>query len=424
VTNIHGFTTVLAVAAALLAGQPAGAWGQAAPRRVTLAQTLALFARNNVDLRIARAEAAEAAALARQAAGYPNPDLSASHEPLSGPGAGYSESYFNLSQRLQWPSTRSARQAAMERIAAAASARLIADSTRLAFGVKQAWIAAARAERNAASLERVTTVFRTAESSAEARLREGDISAYDHRRIAVERIRYETALAEAELETANARQTLALMVAPESEDPELAPADTLGDAPPPVDSARVRSAALTRRSEIAAAAAELDAARAEARVAQLERVPDITAVAGFKRQSDGLAGAFLGISVPLPVWDRRSGAIGAAEARTSAASARLAEAQRKVRNDVTRALLAYNSYPARIRLLDDPRTGAADLLSIAQVAYEAGEMNLIDLLDAADVLREAQELETRLRAEFWTSYFDLERAVGGFDSSMNNEEDA
>jgi hypothetical protein len=30
----------------------------------------------------------------------------------------------------------------------------------------------------------------------------------------------------------------------------------------------------------------------------------------------------------------------------------------------------------------------------------------------------------RLRAEFWTSYFDLERAVGGFDASTDNEEDA
>lgn len=422
--DIYRPIRILAVAAALLAVAPSGARGQAAPRRVTLEQALALFATNNVALRVARAEAAEAAALARQAAAYPNPELSASHEPLAGAGRSYAESYLNLSQRLQWPATRSARESAAERIAAAASARLVADSARLAFGVKQAWLTAALAERSAALLERVTGVFRSAERSAEVRLREGDISVYDVRRIAVERIRYENALAEAALEAASARRMLALMVLAEADELELAAADTLGSTPPALDSARVVSAALARRSEIAAAAAELGAARADARVARSGRVPDVTATGGFKRQSDGLSGAYLGISIPMPVWDRRAGAIDAAGSRVSAALARQADTERKVRNDVTRALLAFTSYQARTNMLGDPLTEAGDLLTIAQVAYEAGEMDLIELLDAADALREAQALETRLRAGFWTSYFDLERAVGGFAGSLDNEEDA
>jgi cobalt-zinc-cadmium efflux system outer membrane protein len=412
------------VATAFLAAPLPAAWGQAAPRRVTLEQALELFASNNVDLRVARAEAAEAAALARQAAAYPNPELAGSHEPLSGDGRSYSESYLTVSQRLQWPATRSARQSAAGRIAAAASARLAADSARLAFDVKQAWLAAALAERNAVLLERVTGVFRDAERSAEERLREGDISLYDRRRIAVERIRYENALAAATLDAASARRLLALLVLPESDELELAPADTLASAPPALDSVRVMSEALTRRSEIASAAAELKAARADAGVARSGRVPDVTATGGYKRQSDGLSGAFVGLSIPLPVWDRRGGDIDAAEARVIAAAARLGEAQRRVRNDVTRALLAFNSYRTRSQMLGDPQVEAADLLTIAQVAYEANEMDLLELLDAADALREAQTLETRLRTEFWTSYFDLERAVGGFDGSMDNEEDA
>jgi cobalt-zinc-cadmium efflux system outer membrane protein len=424
VIDIHRWTTIITVAFALLVAPLWPVWGQAAPRRVTLEEALALFASNNVDLRVARAEAGEAAALVRQAAAYPNPELAASHEPLSGAGRTYSETYLNLSQRLQWPGTRSARQSAAQRIAGAAAARLTADSARLAFEVKQAWLAAALAERNAVLLERTTGVFREAERRAEERLREGDISVYDRRRIAVERIRYENALAAATLDAANARRMLALLVLPESAELELAAADTLANAPPALDSARVMALALTRRSEIAAAAAELDAARAAVRIARSSRIPDVTATGGYKRQSDGLSGAFLGLSIPLPIWDRRGGEIDAAEARVAAATARLADAQRRVRNDVARALLAYRSHVAQIAMLGDPQAEAADLLTIAQVAYEANEMDLIELLDAADALREAQTLETRLRTEFWTSYFDLERAVGGFDSSMDHEEDA
>ena len=57
------------------------------------------------------------------------------------------------------------------------------------------------------------------------------------------------------------------------------------------------------------------------------------------------------------------------------------------------------------------------------MAYEEGEMELIELLDAAEALRAARLAETRLRADLWISYYDLERAVGGFDGFVNEEED-
>lgn len=420
----HRCTFAIAVAMVLIGLPVRSIQGQEAPRRVTLEEALALFARNNVDLHVARADAAEAAALARQAAAYPNPELAATHEPLSGDGRNYSESYLNVSQRLQWPGTRRARQSAADRIAAAATARLAADSARLVFEVKEAWIGAALAERSAALLARVTAVFREAERRAEERLREGDISAYDRRRIAVERLRYENYLADATLGAASARRTLALLVLPESDELEVGPADTLGVVPPPIDRDQLIADAMARRSEVAAAAAELEAAQAAGRGARSGRIPDLTATGGWKRQSDGLSGAFLGFSIPLPLWDRRAGDVEAADARVAAAAARLAQAERQVRNDVARALLAHEAAVARIAMLGDPQAQAADLLSIAQIAYEAGEMDLVQLLDAADALREAQTLEARLRAELWTSYFDLERAVGGFVGTMDNEEDA
>ena len=397
---------------------------QEVPRRVTLPEALELFGRENLDLRLARAAAAEAEGLARQAAALPNPTLTATHEPLSGGGDRYSESYVNLSQRFEWPGTRSTRQRSAARIAAAARARLAADSARLAFTVKAAYVEAARAERAAAVLDRVTAVFREAERRASDRLREGDISDYDFRRIRVERARYETQLAEAELDGASARRALASLVAPSSDDLELAPAEPLAGDPPRLETDRVLATALSRRREIGAAEAELQAARAAATVSARERIPDITATGGYKRQSDGRAGAFFGLSLPVPLWDRRAGAVDAAEARVLAAESRLALIRRQVENDVRRALETYQSLIRRAALLFEPLTEqAADLVEIAQVAYEAGEMDLIGVLDAAAALREAHIAEARLRADLWTGYYDLERAVGGFDGSMDESED-
>jgi cobalt-zinc-cadmium efflux system outer membrane protein len=418
-------TITVAVLTAFQCARAGMASAQEAPRRVTLQEALELFGRQNLELRIARNEVEEAEGLARQAAAFPNPALIASHEPLSGGGKSYSESYINVSQRLEWPATRSARRESSARTAAAARARLTADSVRLAFEVKTAYVEAGRTEHAVAVLNRVTAIFRETERRASDRLGEGDISEYDFRRIRVERARYETQLAEAELDAASARRTLALFVAPASEDLELAPAAPITGDPPPIDIEATLATAVSRRHEILAAAAELDGARAAAAVSHRERIPDVTATGGYKRQSDGLAGAYLGLSLPLPLWDRRGGAVQAADARVAAAEYRLGLIQRQVENDVRRAVVAFGSITRRAALLAEPLTEeAADLVEIAQIAYEEGEMDLIDVLDAADALREARIAEARLRADLWISYYDLERAVGGFDGSMDESEDA
>lgn len=389
-------------------------------RAITLDEALDLFARNNLELRLARADAVEATALARQAAAYPNPSVTGTHEPLSDGELSYSETYLNLSQRLEWPRTRSARQDAAHRAADAARARLAADSARLAFEVKAAYAAAVRAGRAEEVLTRVTEVFRTGERSAQERYEEGDISLYDRRRMRVERARYETRLAEAGLETATARRHLALLIAPEGDVVAYAPADALTALPPVVMAERAFATALDRRRELTAAQAAVASARADATVARAERIPDVTATAGYKRQSDGLTGAFLGLSLPVPLWDRRGGAVHAAEARLRAADSRAALTRRQVENDVRRALEGYRSLTRRAELLAEPvMQEAGDLLEIARVAYAEGEMELLDLLDAAEALMEARLADARLRAELWTSYYDLERAVGGFDAPLN-----
>ncbi|HUF67005.1 MAG TPA: TolC family protein [Longimicrobiales bacterium] len=411
---------ILLAMAGLLAGVVPVAAQEA--RRVTLEEAIRLFATNNIELRLARADAAEAAALATQAAAWPNPALVATHEPLSAGGWSYSETYLNLSQRLEWPGTRAARRESAEQGATAAAAGLAADSARLAFEVKRAWTGAAMAERAEAVLGRVTEVFREGERSADERFSGGDISLYDRGRIRVERLRYETRLAEAAIEAAAARRRLAQLIDPAGQTIEMGPADSLSGSPAAVAADRVLARALARRAEIAAAEAALASARAGASVARGERIPDVTATGGLKNQSDGLTGAFLGLSIPLPLWDRRDGAIDAADARVAAAGHRISLIRRQVESDVRRALDVYTSLAERARLYG-PADEAVDLLDIARVAYGEGEMELIDLLDAAEALSDAQIAEIRLRADLWTSYYDLERAVGGFDGPMNGRDE-
>ena len=392
-------------------------------RRITLDEALGLLA-SNLELRITHRAAAEAEALARQSSAYPNPTFTASHETLNATGSRLSESYFTLSQRVEWPGARDARRTAARERAAVARFRVAADSTMLAFRVKSAYVRAARAERQAHTLERVVEVFRRAEESMAARYEEGDVSLYDLRRIGVERVRYEASLADALLELGTMQRELALLVAPESSDLRLAPAEPPVGIPPSADRGDLSALALARRPEIATSQADVRSFEAQLRGLRALRLPGLTASGGFKRQSDGFRGLFLGMSVPLPLWNRSSGLIQAAGERVTAEETRLALTQREVEEDVRRAAAEYRSQLRRAEFLPDVGGGGQpDLLSIAQVAYDTGEMELIGLLDAAEALSAAEIAVARIESELWISYYDLERAVGGFGDLVRQAED-
>lgn len=392
-------------------------------RSVTLDEAVGLLGAN-LSLRLARLEAAEAKSLARQSNAYPNPTITASYESLDQVGAGATESYLTLSQRLEWPGARSARLAAAREDAVAAQTRVAADSALLVFHVKRAYVQATRADRYADILERATIIFRQAVTSAGERYEEGDVSLYDVRRIEVERVRYEASLADARFEVSSARRALALLLAPETEDLQLAPASAPIGTPPPVDLDSLSWLALSRRPEIAAAEAQIRSAQAQASGFRAQRVPNLTATGGFTRQSNGRSGPFLGVSFPLPLWNHSNGAIEAADVRVAEEEAILALTRRQVENDASGTLEAYRSQVDQAGLFSDeggPPT--TDLLAIAQVAYDAGEMELIELLDAAEAFRDAESAVVRIQSDLWIRYYDLERAIGGFGNLTAVEDD-
>jgi len=390
---------------------------------IGLDEALDRFAAENLELRVARARADQAAGLARQAGAFPNPSLNATHEPLSGDAGSYSETYLTASQRVEVSGSRGARADAGAGRSRAAAAVLRADSLRIAFEVKRIFVETLRAQERRALTQRITEVFRNAERSATERYDDGDVSLYAMRRIRVERARYETLLADAGLQVGAAQRALALMVEPSGDAARLAADPLPAPLPPDVDPGTLGARSLEARPELVAARAEVDAETAQARLMRAERIPDVTATAGYKRQADGLRGAFLGLSVPVPLFDRGGGAVDAADAGLRVAEDRLALTRRQLQNDLLRAGEAYRTLRGRAELFAEPETGGAgDLLDIALVAYGEGEMELVELLDAADALRQARTSEADLRASLWIAYFDLERALGGFAAAPAQED--
>jgi outer membrane protein, heavy metal efflux system len=386
-------------------------------RRISLGEALQRLESHNLELRLAREESAVAEARIAAAGVLPNPGISATREQLSGDPGAYHETVLQVGQTLPIGGQRGLRREAARQTAEAARARLESTRLRLAFEVHRAYVRAAAAEADLAALVETTEVFRRVEESGRSRLAEGDISRFAQDRLQIERARYETLLARARLALAEASRELTLLVAPDSIGlgGMILPAERLNELAAVAIVAAVETALLAAvgRADVRAAEAEIEAAEAALSLQRRLRIPDVTLSGGYKRQADGYRGAVVGVSVPLPLWDRNLGGIAEAEANLAAARARRELALRTAEGEIRRAWETRRSLEERMGLIGETLLpGSAGLLETARLAYAEDEMSLVELLDAADAYRGARESVTALLAEYLSAVYELERASG------------
>ena len=397
----------------LLAAGPLALEGQDGIRRVTLAAALEAFAANSLSLRIARDEAAEIAGRARQYRSYANPAISLVREDLSQSGENYWETTAGLMQRIEWPGRTTARGQAARHTISGAGARFRAASLQLVFTVREVYVGAWLAEEAERTIGQAAEMIYAVTRAAEQRFEAGDISGYETRRLRLGRIQAEKDEGDAQLRTRAARRLLSSLVFPEADLHELGPAEAIVGVPPAIVPETALDA-LSRRPDLEAASRELDAARAEHTVAMLGWVPDPTLSLAYKEHADGFRGASVGVDLPLPIFNQAGGARDEAAARESAATSSLGLVRRQAELDLVSASDRYSVARERLQATGDGIMAEAEaLLAAARVAYDEGEMTLVEFLDAADAFRDARLSALILRAEAWIAYYNLLRAMGG-----------
>ena len=397
----------------LLAAGPLALEGQDGIRRVTLAAALEAFAANSLSLRIARDEAAEIAGRARQYRSYANPAISLVREDLSQSGENYWETTAGLMQRIEWPGRTTARGQAARHTISGAGARFRAASLQLVFTVREVYVGAWLAEEAERTIGQAAEMIYAVTRAAEQRFEAGDISGYETRRLRLGRIQAEKDEGDAQLRTRAARRLLSSLVFPEAALHELGPAEAIVGVPPAIVPETALDA-LSRRPDLEAASRELDAARAEHTVAMLGWVPDPTLSLAYKEHADGFRGASVGVDLPLPIFNQAGGARDEAAARESAATSSLGLVRRQAELDLVSASDRYSVARERLQATGDGIMAEAEaLLAAARVAYDEGEMTLVEFLDAADAFRDARLSALILRAEAWIAYYNLLRAMGG-----------
>jgi cobalt-zinc-cadmium efflux system outer membrane protein len=293
---------------------------------------------------------------------------------------------------------------------------------RLALDVKRAYLAAVLAQTDRtvaqATLDQIDQVIEL----NQARFAEGEISGADVRRLQVERLRFVEDVFAADLAVRNARSALlALLDAPRLDQPlELTdglsvPASANDEALSAAGSGQrdaVVARAIAQRPDLQGAKVIQTQAETTTRLQRALRTPNLTIGGGYQNNF-GSDGVVVGITVPLPFFNRNEGGIMRAEAERRAADARLATTTLAVRLDVQRALNAVETNRARVEYIErEYLTNAQESRDIVLASYRLGVANLIDFLDAQRAFRDTQRIYNRALFDQRVSLFELAAAVG------------
>jgi cobalt-zinc-cadmium efflux system outer membrane protein len=216
----------------------------------------------------------------------------------------------------------------------------------------------------------------------------------------------------AEHELATARQELAATWA--GEEPRFERADGDLERLPLVPSTEEIARRLGASPSVARWQAEL-ARRAALRTrATSERVPDVTLIAGPRRLSGPEDTALVvGVSIPLPLWDRKRGVIAEAEHRSAKVAAEAWAARVRTATDLATARVGLQASSEEAHLLRTrvlPGTERAVL--VLRRGYEQGRFAQIEVLDADRARLGAREQYLRALVEAHHSAQQIERLTG------------
>jgi len=178
---------------------------------------------------------------------------------------------------------------------------------------------------------------------------------------------------------------------------------------PRIDELRDRINDATQLKQIRAA---IKTSEANLRLQEQLRNPGLTVRAGVEQDPD-LRQMRLGISIPLPVWDKRSGPIAQAAAEVREVNAILSERELAIKRDIESAYQRYLIAQQQVAAFENGLLSQAEaVLKVAEAAYRFGERGILDYLDAQRTKRVVRKDYLSARYEYINTMLEIERMLG------------
>ena len=367
------------------------------PQRLTLAEATTLWQEQNRELQLARTTVAGAEADVLTAGQVPNPQVSLNVtqiSPWSGYGAGpwkdkKMDNVLRLDQLVERGGKRDLRiKGADARLDAS---RYDLDDTGrqqlLTLQLTYFDLRLAQDKRHLAG--ELATAYEKSLDTGRLRLKSGDISQVELSRLQIDKSRADNDARQTQAELEQAQVALAYLLGCESDAAQLVAADNW----PPLADNPLKRGDLEQRPDVAAARLRVAAAEAARDLAKAQKTRDVTLGLQYEHnmQNEPTNSYGFGVSIPLFIFHEYEGDIARAEAELTTARLLYERTLAQAVGSSDQASSALRSADERLRrfatglLADAERVAKA-----AELAYNRGAMNLMDLLDARRTLRQIQ----------------------------------
>ncbi len=247
-----------------------------------------------------------------------------------------------------------------------------------------------------------------------ARFEEGYIAEGDLLKVRLERIKFDFAVANAELAFRKTKiRLLELIGEPDFE--RAAKVDVTSRLQMPtvdLNLVQLREAALANRPEVKVAEAEVALTESAIKLERSRARGEVTPYVGYKRV--GVDNTVLaGVTVPLPFGNRNQSGIARAEAEQKVAETSLRFVRNRALAEVEAAFRAYEAAREQVRAYEAGLLRQADeSREIQLAAYQEGVAELITLIEAQKTRTEIRANYYRAIFDYYTSIFQLELATG------------
>lgn len=376
---------------------------------LTLQKAIDLALDSNLDLAVARREIEATQGQVIQGQARPNPELAYSLEDQR---AATRTQSVQINLPVEMGGKRAARITAAERGRDIAVEELNLRRVEIRAAVVAAFFETLAAQERAALAQASVDLAKRATDAVAKRVAAGKVSPVEETkaRVAEAGVRVELAQAQSEQRSARARLASLLGANPPRFTQVAGSVDDLPNVPSLDDiQQRLSASSALRRAQL-----EIERRRSLADVERSKQTPDVTVSLGVKRPNELARNQLmLGISVPLPLFDRNQGNLLEALKREDKARDELQALNLRLNTELLQARERLASVRGEIDILQrEVLPGAKSAYDAATVGFGYGKFNFLEVLDAQRTYFAAKSQYLKALADAHRAAADMDRVIG------------
>lgn len=385
------------------------------PPNLSLEEAVALAVNHNPDLAVSKFSTRMAESETLGASLFPNPDLEFEYEDFDAP-----EKTLTIGYLIELGGKRSHRMGLADSGLELAEAELAAARVELIYETAGAFIDVLAARENLRIAREKYKLADQVYETAEERVLAGTVSPMEQVTARIKRSNAGLDVQNAEDALGIARTDLSAMWGGLPDDFKTVKGNF--DRIEPVPSYDGLAAAMENAPRIRTKYAQIKVSQNHLDLEKRNRIPDLTISGGIKKTDETDDEIYIvGLSLPLPLFDRNQAGVARTAAALDQQTASLSAEKNRLTKDLNNAFQILKTAHQQANTIKiEILPAAQSVFDAVKEGYQEGEFGFLDLLEAQSTLYESHESHVQALGRYHHAVIALEKMLGRDLSNSNN----